>query len=174
MKGRYITMIIVGYPCIGKSTSAKNPYDEEFKYKVIDLESSYFKPGGKNHEGWVDNYCAMAKELSDNGHIVFVSSHKDVVDKLYNSVSVFEFCLIYPGLPLKDAWVQKAKDRWNETQLSKDLRSYERIMNHYEEDIGALMKRSNFNPYHIIIKDINYDLEELIKGWINRQERFRE
>lgn len=41
-------MIIVGYPCIGKST-----YANSHGYNVIDLESSNFIKDGS----WVESYC---------------------------------------------------------------------------------------------------------------------
>lgn len=161
-------MIIIGYPCIGKSTLAKNPFSKEFKYRVIDLESSYFKPGGKNYEGWVKSYCAVAKALSDNGHIVFVSSHKEVIDQIFQTVSVFDFCFIYPSLSLKKQWIQRALNRYRGEYLDKDLRAYERIRDHYDDDINALMKRPGFNPYHVIIEDMDYNLASLVESCLNR------
>lgn len=46
-------MIVCGYPCIGKSTVAKQ--DPMF----IDLESSYFKIEGRDNTGWYENYCML-------------------------------------------------------------------------------------------------------------------
>ena len=60
-------MIIVGYPCIGKST-----YAAGHPYRAIDLESSNFV----KDDNWVKSYCNVAIDLSRQGHVVFVSSHR--------------------------------------------------------------------------------------------------
>lgn len=70
-------MIIVGYPCIGKST-----YAVSHKYKAIDLESSNFIKDGS----WVESYCNVAIGLSEQGYDVFVSSHDDVRKQLLKVV----------------------------------------------------------------------------------------
>lgn len=48
-------MIIVGYPCIGKST-----YAAGHPYRAIDLESSNFV----KDDNWVKSYCNVAIDLS--------------------------------------------------------------------------------------------------------------
>jgi len=71
-------MIILGYPGIGKSFLAQSPVifhvrDYQGSFGVIDLESSNFVVDGKKIENWEIPYCKIALELSEYGHIVFIS-----------------------------------------------------------------------------------------------------
>lgn len=70
-------MIYSGYPGIGKSTIAG-------KYNCIDLESSNF---GKE-SGWEKIYCQVAKDLSDQGYNVFVSTRKQLDEMSVNWIAV--------------------------------------------------------------------------------------
>lgn len=163
-------MIITGYQGIGKSTLAsKND-------KVIDLESGCFwkyeedhqlnKTGGKTRsEDWYIYYCQMAQHLSRQGYIVFVSCHQEVRDWL--SVHNEEkFCAIFPSKELKHDWIKRLEIRYSESLLEKDLRALEHAKKCYDNDIYRLWYECQYNVeyYHdvVIIKDINYDLAELV------------
>lgn len=120
-------MIIVGYPCIGKST-----YANSHVYNVIDLESSNFIKDGS----WVESYCNVAIDLSKHGYDVFVSSHDAVRKQLLKSNYVFIFA-IYPSLDIKDKWIERLHNRYLDTKFDKDYRAWQRALNHYDEDVAA-------------------------------------
>lgn len=163
-------MIITGYQGIGKSTLAsKND-------KIIDLESSSFwkyeediycfKTGKKTRcDDWYVYYCQVAQHLSKQGYIVFVSCHQEVRDwlSIHNEE---KFCAIFPDKSIQNAWLQRLKDRYIESNSEKDLRAYEHAKDCYDNDISRLLYECQYNVeyYHnvAIIKDINYDLQELV------------
>ena len=158
-------MIITGYQGIGKSTLAsKND-------KIIDLESSSFWKYDKEtkqkvkHNDWYIYYCQVAQHLSAQGYIVFVSCHQQVRDWLavHNQE---KFCAIFPSKELKEEWLKRLEDRYNVSQSEKDLRAWEHAKKNFDNDIYGLWYECQYNVeyYHnvAIIKDINYDLQELV------------
>ena len=78
-------MIIIGYQGIGKSTLAG-------KNKCIDLESGNFwfydleTYQKVRHNDWYIPYCNIANHLSEQGYIVFTSSHEVVRNELKKAV----------------------------------------------------------------------------------------
>jgi tRNA uridine 5-carbamoylmethylation protein Kti12 len=146
-------MIYVGYPGIGKSTLAKTLPN------CIDLESNNFWVDGKRIDDWYKVYANIAKHLSDQGKIVFVSSHK-LVREYMNEVGI-EFTVILPNFIMKNEWVKKLMERYEAEPTEKNQRALDRAMISYEDDIMDLMAEKNNK---IIIKNINYNLEYLISG----------
>lgn len=120
-------MIIVGYPCTGKST-----YANSHGYSVIDLESGNFIKDGS----WVESYCNVAIDLSKHGYDVFVSSHDVVHKQLLKSGYKFIFA-IYPSLEIKDEWIEQLHSRYLNTKLEKDYRAWQRALHHYDEDVAS-------------------------------------
>lgn len=145
-------MIIVGYPCIGKST-----YANSHGYNVIDLESSNFIKDGS----WVESYCNVAIDLSKQGHIVFVSSHDAVRKQLMKSDYEYIFA-IYPALDVKEEWLERLHERYLETELDKDYRAWQRALNHYDEDVARLKEDAkSFSGFYEIGHD-RYDLTVIL------------
>lgn len=153
-------MIIIGYPCIGKTTLAKN------NVKIIDLESSNFFVDEERLKNWYKMYCNVAVDLSKQKYIVFVSSHKLVIDHLCSLkekgiITNSDIGCIFPSESLKDCWIDKAYDRWNKSSLDKDRKAYDRIKNFYNADLKYLRdKVENKNNYidHEILDYKNYSL----------------
>ena len=167
-------MIITGYQGIGKSTLASK-YDN-----IIDLESSCFwkydlydfeKKGDRSRpDDWYVYYCQMAQYLSKQGYIVFVSCHPQVREFL--SISDEEvYCAIFPDKSIKDDWLNRLKDRYENSKSDKDLRAYKHALANYDNDIEKLLYECQYSVeyYHdvYIIKDINYDLKEIVDKLIN-------
>ena len=154
-------MIIIGYQGIGKSTLANK--DDKF----IDLESGSFwltnTDGSRyRYDNWYEMYCNVAEHLSQQGYIVFVSSHEVVRNRLKQSKErVFT---LYPDVSLKDQWIQRLSDRYHESTLDKDYRALINAVDRYEENIKEI-ESSDFD--NIVIHDINYDLKKLIMSIIN-------
>jgi hypothetical protein len=145
-------MIIIGYQGIGKSTLAN-----EKSLRCIDLESGNFWVDGKRDDNWYIIYCNIAEHLSQQGYIVFTSSHEVVRKQLKYSKEKVLIC--YPCLELKEYWIGKLKDRWEESGLDKDYKAYMNAADRYEENIKELMN-SSFEQIEIIKG--NYDLKQLI------------
>lgn len=140
-------MIYIGYPGIGKTTlGGKNQF--------IDLESSLFHEGtNPNSLNWIERYCKVADDLSQQGYDVFMSSHKQV--RQYLSTNKIPYICIFPSLKLKEQWINHLSQR---TPSIKNKKALDRALTHYEEDIKDLLNE----PYIIVLHSLNYDLEELI------------
>lgn len=106
-------MIICGFPGTGKSMMAKFS-------RWVDLESTPFSRCGQ----WL-LYAAVAKNMSDNGHTVMVSTHKEVIDALEQLEA--HYTVIVPPLSDLDAYrlrydqrgssygfIVKLADNWTE------------------------------------------------------------
>ena len=152
-------MIVIGFPGIGKSTLASN------NDKFVDLESSYFKTPSVRNADWVIDYCKLAEILSRNGHVVFVSSHKAVIDYLAKMRTNEQIVCIFPSERIKEQWVKKLEDRYMLTGLDKDYRAFIRARDHYDDDVRDLYSNDEIT-YKLVITDINYDLEEEIEKFL--------
>ena len=167
-------MIIVGYQGIGKSTLAnKSPL-------FIDLESSNFFI--KNEEtgemirdkNWYIPYCNIAAHLNRQGKHVFVSSHKEVRDRLNSLIrntlqlELDEKSLISctPSLDFKDTWITKLRHRYLQSKLKKDYKAWKYAEAHYEESIKEILRDIKHN---ITIESMDYDLEDILTEAINHK-----
>ena len=144
-------MIVIGYQGIGKSTLAK------LSDKYVDLESGCFWVDGKRSEDWYKPYCKIAEHLSQQGYVVFTSSHQVVRDELKNSSEVVMCCA--PALELKSYWAVKLKKRYEESLLEKDFKAWKNAEDRYEENIKEMVD-SGFPM--IWINEIPYNLETLM------------
>lgn len=146
-------MIIAGYPCCGKSSiAARNS-------NFIDLESSNFHTPGDKTKDWADRYAAVAKDLSKH-HNVFISTHEAVLSCLLNYPDLI---LVFPSPELKQDWTMRAQMRWQQSlqnDVEKNRRAYERIRDHFDEDINALM---NYQSSRIILSSMNVWIDDIIK-----------
>lgn len=152
-------MIIVGYPCIGKST-----YAASHRYKAIDLESSSFIKDGS----WVESYCNVAIDLSMHGYDVFVSSHDAVRKQLLKS-DYKDIFAIYPSLEIKNKWLEKLSYRFWITELDKDYRAWQRALHHYDEDITSFKEDAkHFHGFYEIGHEPegeSYDIESVLDNF---------
>ena len=77
-----------------------------------------------------------------------------------------KFCAIFPDLKIKDDWLKRLEDRYNNSKSDKDLRAWEHAKNSFDNDIQTLINECWYgNEYYnnvVFINDINYDLQELI------------
>ena len=157
-------MIIIGYTGIGKSTLARrNP-------KFVDLESSCFFVNENRAENWYVIYCQLAEHLSEQGKIVFVSSHEDV--QRYLRLSNETIVYVFPDIGLKDEWVNKLRERYFSDKSEKNLKADKRARDHFEEDIKALdcsVDYNIFGEFQLKLNKIDYDLEASIIHLINTE-----
>lgn len=159
-------MIFIGYQGIGKSTLAH-------KYiQFIDLESGNFYYSTKTAasrirpEYWYIYYCNIAKSLSEQGYDVFVSSHAEVRQTLVDNCDE-PVVAIYPIEALKDAWIQKLKERYEYTQWDGHYRAYKNAEDRYVDNIQEI--RADI-VNHIEIDSMDYNLYDLIRKY---QQHFR-
>ena len=145
-------MIIIGYQGIGKSSVANKHIE------FIDLESGNFWNNGIRPNDWYIYYTNIANHLSKQGKNVFTSSHEVVRNALKDSKE--RVIVAYPSLDLKDKWLKRLEDRYNNTQLEKDYKALMNAKDRYEENIKELIN-SGFETLEI--NDINYDLYDYIQ-----------
>lgn len=149
-------MIIIGYPGIGKSTLAATDA------RYIDLESSCFTVDGKKLVDWHVAYCQVAEHLSRQGYIVFVSSHADVVGYFSKKTSSEFIAIIYPSVNLRNPWVYKLQDRFEESGSEKDERAWMRSAWYFKDDVRALAAAPILS-YKLPLTDMEYDLKDEIE-----------
>lgn len=152
-------MIVVGYQGIGKSSLAGR------NYKYIDLESGNFWVDGKRADDWYKPYCQIAEHLSQQGYVVFTSSHQVVRDYLKGSNETV--ILAYPSIGLKDSWLKKLEQRYQKTGLEKDYKALMNAQDRFEENIRELSEDKMFS--HMVIDSMDYDLEAALIHWQNTQ-----
>ena len=143
-------MIVSGYQGIGKSSLAG-------KNNCIDLESGNFWIDGERADDWYKVYCQIANHLSEQGYVVFVSSHEVVRKELEKSKE--QVFVIFPAIDLKDQWIAKLQNRYDKTKLDKDYRALMNAKDRYKENITELM-RGNLKFYEIT--KMTYQLESII------------
>lgn len=158
-------MIVVGYPGIGKSTLAGRDY------KYIDLESGNFWIDGERAEDWYKPYCKIAEHLSEQGYIVFVSSHEVVRQYLVENSREL-VVLVYPSIRLRSAWIDKLEKRYIKSGLEKEYKALINTKYNYVENIRELQE--SCIEYKLEIDELSYDLEAMlihlkneIEGFIN-------
>ena len=157
-------MIFIGYPGVGKSSVSNGDMS------VIDLESANFSASYRQKDNdWTEPYINVAIDLHNQGYKVFVSSHYAVRNELYqrtlkDEIDRREVVTISPDSALKELWLQRLKDRYEANGEEKHKRAYERAKDHFEDDINDMLNDNNFE--NIIIKDIKYDLKDLINEYI--------
>ena len=152
--------IICGYPGIGKSSVACSDLN------YIDLESSYFKKG--DDLNWYISYCNAALDLYAQGHYVFVSCHMEVREYLISIMNdnikfdESRLFLCYPHENLRNPWIKRLENRKIETNLAKDIRSYEHVCKCFYKDIEELNESLIQNK--IILIDLEYDLKKVLSN----------
>lgn len=151
MKG----LIVIGYQGIGKSTWSGSR-------NFIDLESGNFWIGDKRYSDWYIPYCQTAMSLADQGYIVFVSSHKVVVDYLKSTPlpeNVGKVIIFCPRRTMKEEWIERLKERYERTNLEKDRKALLNAQDRFEENIVELAS-SGLPVYQAEAMD--YDLPSII------------
>ena len=149
-----MSMIIVGYQGIGKSTLASKDL------RTIDLESSCTKVNSIRYPGWADVYIHFAESLCQQGYDVCVSSHKQVQDLLAKPGSGISVVAIFPSIKIKNLWIEKLRIRWETTGFIKDYTAWQDADKHFDEEIEVLKKNHIFYKYEI--DNMDYDLEDIL------------
>lgn len=146
-------MIIIGYQGIGKSTLASK------ENNFIDLESNNFFHKGVRPDNWYIYYCNIAAHLSKQGFNVFVSSHEVVRNRLKKYFDE-PLISIIPSINLKDEWIRKLEERYNNHKSEKNYKAWMNAVNRYEDNINEI---KNSGIGFIEIENIDYNLEDIMK-----------
>lgn len=128
-------MIIIGFPCIGKSSVANEPISGYTFSGFIDLESSNFV----KNDGWVSEYCNVALDLSSQGYDVFVSSHESVRDYLSQFQDNDDIIEVFPSLNMYDEWIRRLKNRYKNDSSDKNKRAYDYVSNNFFSAVESMM-----------------------------------
>lgn len=150
-------MIVIGYQGIGKSSIAGR------SNQFIDLESGNFWIDGKRADDWYIPYCQIAEHLSQQGYIVFTSSHEVVRNQL--SKSTEHVIVAYPAAELKDEWIDKLEKRYQRTGLDKDYKALMNAKDRYTENIHELETCDIQHKLRLVRSD--YDLEASLISFRN-------
>lgn len=177
MKG----LIICGYPGVGKTSVGgwnncidlestefhKSPNEaswskvyvlttditEVMTNPELDKEVSYLVV-----PAWVDEYCRVGMNLADQGYIVLMSTHKDVVTYL-SKMSKNPVVIFCPRLEWKAKWLERVQRRYEETGLDKHRLAMNRVRDRYDEDINGLMN-SGLPAYQP--KELHYSFKHYV------------
>jgi hypothetical protein len=124
-------IVIAGFPGIGKSHLFNNPGG----LVVFDSDSSHF--GWMDAEKkardprWPDHYIQYVQDILPSADIVLVSTHKPVREMLRRDR--MPFWLVYPGMAMKEEYIQRYRDRGNAESfvalLEKNYESWIRELN---------------------------------------------
>lgn len=128
-------MIIIGFPCIGKSSVANEPLHDYPFSGFIDLESSNFV----KNDNWVSEYCNVALDLSKQGYYVFVSSHESVRDYLSQFQNDDDIIEVFPSLNMYDVWIKRLKNRYKNDSSDKNKRAYDYVSNNFFSAVESMM-----------------------------------
>lgn len=74
-----------------------------------------------------------------------------------------EVIIIFPSIVIRNEWIDKLEDRYYKSKKDKDYRAWKNAVVRYDENIAELMQ-SGYQ--YIEIKDINYNLRELIENFM--------
>lgn len=96
------TQLVSAFPGTGKTYYAQ--HRRGWKQKVLDSDSSKFPK-----DRFPENYIISIKEYMGYGSIVFISSHKEVREALYENG--MWFTLVYPDVSLKQEYLGRYKER---------------------------------------------------------------
>lgn len=151
--------IIAGYPGVGKTIFCNHAVDLGF-----DLDSSEYD----KKDGWEHDYVAKAIDLAIRGWVVFISTHKKVLeelDRLAGSHGVFA-SVLFPSLNLKDWWLERLKLRYNISGNNGDYNAYIRAYNWYDSDISDIIDMCNKKPSNLFSAKIiekSYNLNSIVE-----------
>lgn len=152
-------MIIVGYQGIGKSSTVA----EDRRHRFIDLESSNFWIHKKRDPEWFMIYGNIADDLSKQGFIVFVSSHAAVRNYIA-SISCERKVIICPSLGLKDEWIDRLKNRYEQEPTNKNYKAFMNAVDRFDDNIKELLDTTGYEKF--TLSSINYKLSDFIDSYI--------
>lgn len=146
-------MIFCGYQGVGKSSicNRENGY--------IDFESSNFFVNEMRPNMWVDIYINQALSLNNQGYDVFLSTHKELRNRL-NELNI-DFTVITPCIDLKEQWIERLTKSYRNNPSIKNMKALNNAEACYEENVNDLCSESKV----IMITNPEYDLKDFIEEY---------
>ena len=152
-------LIVIGYQGIGKTSVVKNG----LSHRAIDFESSLFEINNKRIDDWCSIYCKQAASIAKQGFIVLISSHQCVREELANyDKDGFAIVTITPSYSLKDAWIDKLKNRYKADPCERNLAAWKNAESNFTNDIANIASECTFS--HIFINSMDYDLRLILSN----------
>ena len=154
--------IYIGYPCVGKTTASKELIG------IIDIDSSLFFIDGERVSNWHKLAVKMALRYLKSGFDIMLTSHKDVCDELALLVkegvlTTDDVYIIFPSPNLKTEWIEKIKQRYEDTKLYIHKKAYDNCSVNFDEHISSMESYDCFTRK--MITNMNYRLvEDIING----------
>ena len=118
---------------------------------VIDLDSSLFDD--------MFTYCEVIKHLDSLGKIVLVSTHKLLRENL-KKIGV-DYYVVCPSVELKDKWIYKLSQRYQEDDNDKNFRAWTSAVMHYDSHVSSLIEEDCKGC--LVIENIDYQLGDIVK-----------
>ena len=141
-----VAVVVSGFPGVGKTTL----FSKNEGLVLLDSDSSKFSwedaANRVRHSEWPANYISHILENMNSADAIFVSSHQEVRDALV--ANDLAFVLVYPGLEMRDEYIQRYKDRGNKSFFVALLEE------NYEEWIQGLMEQQHC--VHVVLKPGQY------------------
>ena len=145
-------MIVCVYPGVYYKSYCANHEG----YIYLDIHD--FRDENREPKDWAMQYCIVAKHLSDQGYIVFIS-HIEIIRDTLNELGI-DAILIYPSPDIKDKWIEMMRQRLSAKALDfEDKEDLDYVEAHFDK-IDSL-RYSGF-PFYII-KTTCYVITDIIE-----------
>ena len=152
------TIVISGFPGVGKTVLFNFPRLPN-PPMFLDSDSSHFSWANQTekirHPSWPNNYIQHIRENLGRVDAIFVSSHLEVRNALVSAG--IEFILVYPGLEMKDEYIERYVKRGNASAFVDLLKQ------NYETWIHGLMEQENCT--HIVLQQGQY-LSDVLRKFV--------
>lgn len=153
------TVIISGFPAVGKSMLAKNS-----QLVVLDSDSSKFSwiSEGVRHPDFPNNYIKHIQENIGKADYILVSSHDIVREALENNS--IEYFLVYPNMSQKDEYLERYRHRGNDEKFVSFIDSNwdKFILDIEREKFPTLVKLNKGQFLSDVINDLNNEKQRLL------------
>lgn len=146
-------MIFFMYQGVGKTTLSQ-------KTNMIDLQpEDFIQRNGKMYSDWEFILSNQAIRLNNEGHNVLVPLNMALYDRI--SKKTDEIVFVAPDLSLKEHWINKLKQRYEEDKWEPHKNAYLSALYYYDYVISDIQNK----PVKIvIITKQNYDLLAILNS----------
>ena len=135
------TVVVSGFPGVGKSFFISQDNVLPDKLAALDSDSSKFKK-----TEFPSNYVDKVKDDIGSYHIIFVSSHKEVRNALVERK--IPFILVYPDVKSKEEYLQRYRKRGSSEDFINNVDA------NWEEWLKDMKKQKGCK--HIVLKEGEY------------------
>lgn len=147
------TFIISGFPAIGKTYITQNK--DKLNISCIDSDSSKFSwlSEGVRNPDFPNNYIEHIKSNVGKVEYIFVSSHKEVREALYNNN--LPHIIVYPDKSLKEEYLDKYYTRGNNSKFTSFISDN---WNNFIDDLDESWNNMIISKFRLNSKESLLDL----------------